>query len=106
LNALIQLCAYNARKRNLEFALSRQQFLTLVTTDCHYCGEPPHAVKKRTYIGTFAVNGIDRVDNAHGYVVGNVVSCCPQCNKAKGTLSADEFKAWASRVYTHSKAAR
>jgi len=69
--------------------------------DCHYCGTRPRnalahkGLRKRTKI----INGIDRIDNHQGYVYGNVVTCCAQCNYAKGCLSYADFIQWAGRVY-------
>lgn len=46
----------------------------------------------------FLYNGIDRVDSKKGYVAGNVVTCCRNCNQAKSDKSIDEFEEWAIRL--------
>ena len=49
--------------------------------------------------GRYTYNGIDRIDNALGYVIGNVTSCCGTCNKAKATMGRIDFLDWVRRVY-------
>ena len=48
-----------------------------------------------------AYNGIDRKDNALGYVEGNVVSCCKFCQYAKRDLPYEEFVAHLARAGQH-----
>ena len=43
---------------------------------------------------TYIYNGIDRIDSDKGYKIGNVVSCCKQCNYAKGKQSQPNFIEW------------
>lgn len=85
-----------ARVRKREFNLGREEFRALVTANCTYCGFPPRHIK-RTKISTFTYNGIDRIDNAVGYVPGNVETCCADCNNAKGKRSKAEFLSWLAR---------
>lgn len=82
-----------ALKRGKEWSLSSDEAYDLITGACHYCGAPAEWPRTR--------NGIDRVDNAAGYVPGNCVSCCATCNSAKGTMSVAEFREWARRLYEH-----
>ena len=91
----------SANKREYEFTLTLDEFTLLIQSSCYYCGiEPKRDVSiKRT--GKFLVNGIDRVDNTLGYLNENCVSCCTQCNTAKGTLSHEEFLEWIKKVYAH-----
>lgn len=49
----------------------------------------------------FVYNGIDRVNNAKGYVTGNVVSCCKNCNLMKKNMSADAFIAHVRRIASY-----
>jgi hypothetical protein len=57
---------------------------------CHYCGRE---VEQRL--------GLDRVDNAKGYVPGNVVQCCTACNLMKASHSVDEWTVHMERVLDH-----
>jgi hypothetical protein len=79
---------YNAKKRQLDFDLSLEEFTTLATQNCHYCGTPPR-VKKRTY--KTKLNGVDRKERDKGYTVANCVPCCSICNLMKGRLSYQQF---------------
>ena len=69
----------NAKKTNRKWALSRQQFATLIHAPCHYHGCHTEAL------------GIDRVNNLGHYTIDNCVPCCERCNCMKGELTYDEF---------------
>jgi hypothetical protein len=96
--------AYRNRTRNkrLGFSISFQEFSELTARPCHYCGDPPSnkwARSNRNRLnGDYVYNGIDRVDNALGYIRGNVVPCCRQCNSAKNTLALARFDQWIQKV--------
>lgn len=88
---------YSAKKRGLPWTLSKDEFTTLVTGTCYYCGGPPTA---REYRGKITVyNGIDRVDNSGGYTAINTVSCCYICNRAKSNLPLSTFITWVKAAY-------
>ena len=80
-----------AKARGFSFALTRDEFDSLVFGDCFLCG-------------TAGPNGLDRVDNILGYSVGNCRSCCKHCNYAKGALPLDLFLEWASRLAANKEA--
>ena len=89
----------SARRRGLAWELNGEEFDKLTAQDCSYCGCPPSAVQRTgRSSGEFVYSGIDRVDNALGYVIGNVVPCCSVCNHAKKDMSHDEFMAWVTRL--------
>lgn len=69
----------NAIKRNIEFSLSFNQFLTFWDSQCHYCGTKIEGV------------GVDRVDSSIGYEIKNCVPCCKTCNYMKLNLSLSDF---------------
>ena len=90
--ALLTRYKGNAVSRNLSWGLTDDQFYELISKDCHYCGIPPCTLQKsRRLVGELLYNGVDRKDNAQGYKVGNVVSCCKFCQYAKRSLPYDEF---------------
>lgn len=92
----------NAKNRRIAFDLSEDRMRTLLGQNCSYCGCTPSTVARtRSGYGEFVYNGVDRVNNDLGYVEGNVVPCCNQCNIAKQGLSAPEFLEWARRVVHH-----
>lgn len=68
-----------AKSRGLAFELTMDQFMSFWGKPCFYTGRPIASI------------GLDRVDNAKGYVMGNVVPCCLAANKAKMQMSHDEF---------------
>lgn len=88
-----------ALDRDKEFHLHREEFLSLICLNCHYCGTPPtiRPVKNR-YYGVPSVNGLDRRDNNKGYFLDNVIPCCSLCNYAKKELTYDEFISWLDRI--------
>lgn len=92
-----------AKRRNIEFNLSKEYFKFLVKQDCYYCGvEPIRIIKTTANNGSFICNGIDRVDNSKGYIKGNVVSCCKRCNQSKNNMTIQEFLDWINHIYNHS----
>jgi hypothetical protein len=73
-----------------------------MATLCDYCGRHPETyTRPKNANGGFKYNGIDRVVNSVGYTLENCVPCCSNCNRAKSTLSRQEFIAWAHRVKKH-----
>lgn len=97
----------NARYRGFEFGLEVSEFRMITQAACHYCGADPDNQHKpaRATRGAlnYVYNGIDRVDNAKGYVAGNMVACCKACNRAKSDMPQGEFLAWIDRLTNHRK---
>ena len=84
--------------------VSLDTFLTLSQLPCYYCGSLPTRAwnlvssrKGRNHSqyqideGTFTYNGLDRLDSSIGHSLGNVVSCCWDCNLMKGKKTVREF---------------
>lgn len=89
-----------AKKRNLEFTLTYDEFISLIDMRCVYCGSlPKNSYTRHTEI-PFIYQGIDRIDNKIGYIKENCVPCCHQCNWSKGTMSKTDFLEWIRMVYT------
>jgi hypothetical protein len=86
----------SANLKQLEFAISLEEFKDIVNKPCHYCG----ILRDR---GTEQFNGIDRIDSSIGYLVGNCVSCCPMCNYMKNTMSGDVFIRRIHHILTYNK---
>jgi len=76
----------DARKRNLPYSLTRDQFVSFWKQPCSYCGDPIETI------------GLDRVDNSKGYSFDNVVSCCKVCNSMKSHLSVKDFVVKCDRI--------
>ena len=99
INHLILQYKRHALNRNLSFNLSYSKFSKLIAGNCVYCGQPPSNIKvtKNCKEG-FVYSGIDRINSARGYVVGNVGACCSLCNRAKNNMSLTDFKKWVLRL--------
>lgn len=74
-----------AKKRNLEWNLTLEEYKSLLIPNmCHYCEAP---------VSVYGV-GLDRLDNEKGYVWGNVEPCCAGCNKLKSDLLTHSEMLW------------
>lgn len=100
-------CSYRKRaeRRGMEFTINREQFVGLAESACRYCGIGPSNrinsikyMKSHKYIRKWVYNGLDRKDSLRGYTPDNVVPCCIRCNKAKLTMTVQEFGEWITLV--------
>jgi len=90
----------NAKSRGFNFNIDFDYAVSIMKSDCHYCGiEPSNTYMKSYYNATY--NGIDRVDNTKGYEMDNVVSCCKMCNIAKNNNTEEDFLNWNKRLYNY-----
>lgn len=89
-----------AKKKDLEFSLTIEEFKTISKSNCNYCGSEPSLRNRK---GEILINGVDRVDNNKGYVLTNCVPCCTICNMAKSDLSSTEFHKWILRLVSFNK---
>jgi hypothetical protein len=78
---------YNASKRNINFNLSEEKFINLISEKCYYCGIEGLNEK----YNTVGAGGIDRLDSNKDYTIDNCVSCCGQCNIMKLNYTEKEF---------------
>lgn len=100
-------CVYkkNAKYKGKEFTIEFDEFYKLIKSNCHYCGKKPSKTFKEKCYKTgkkfypFCYNGIDRVDNKLGYVTGNCVPCCSECNAMKSNLPLKKFKNQVSKIF-------
>ncbi len=91
----------SAKKRNYKFELEESYFQKLTKENCFYCGKEPMQVKNnKECFGKYIYNGIDRIDNAKGYTIDNVVACCKICNSAKNNMTMVKFKQWIKDIYS------
>lgn len=67
-----------AKQRGLDFSLDFETYQKIISQGCFYCGENKN-------------NNLDRKDNSKGYVLENVVPCCPDCNFSKRKRSVNAF---------------
>jgi hypothetical protein len=96
-----------AKRRGYPFELSLEQFRFVTQQACRYCGIEPRQTSTVRNKGssseevahrTYRYNGIDRIDNSVGYLVSNCIPCCKTCNRAKHTMTQEEFMAWIERL--------
>ena len=80
-----------AKIRGLVVDISYDEYLYTVSEPCYYCG----GVLPETG------HGVDRINSAFGYLVGNVRPCCTKCNQAKWDMTESEFKEWSLRLFNH-----
>lgn len=80
------LLKQNAKKRNLECSITREQFEEVSKQPCCYC-------KGILDVDSGWGSHIDRLDNSLGYTFENSISCCDFCNRIKqDLLTLDETK--------------
>ncbi len=76
-----------AKRKQLEFALTESQFISLVTTDCFHCGKSWQSESRRVNNKLIPMLTVDRLDSNVGYISSNCVSSCKICNTIKMDLS-------------------
>jgi hypothetical protein len=84
----------SAKRRNMTFDLTRNEFITFWQKPCHYCDAPINTI------------GIDRKYNNIGYTLDNCLSCCITCNRGKRESTYEEYiehckrmaKKWADAI--------
>lgn len=97
-NSLIYRYKYGSRLKKRAFRISRRQCVFLFQSNCHWCGSNPSGILLNPRAnGAYIYNGIDRIDNSRGYIIGNVVSCCAICNRLKGSLTVADW----NRIQDH-----
>jgi len=95
-----RFCEYrsNARRRQIKFALSVEEFNQIVSQPCHYCGG-----YSSEFIENSRGNGIDRKNSDTGYIKSNCVPCCAMCNFTKNKMPYKDFLLYIRRLYETSK---
>lgn len=68
----------SANKRQIVFELTVDEFTSITSHPCVYCG------------GTNRI-GVDRKDSSSGYTIDNVQPCCGICNLMKFTHDEETF---------------
>ena len=76
----------SAKTRNIEYLLTDDEAMLLLTSVCFYCGEQEQQI------------GIDRLNSDIGYQKDNCVSCCSMCNRMKQIYTDAEFIARCKKI--------
>jgi hypothetical protein len=104
-------------RRGWDFDLSIPQMQCIAQMPCAYCGQEPSNVHRLKYkVGgkyqrgvapemELRYSGLDRVDSSKGYVPGNVVPCCGECNGMKSKLPLEDFFALIERIRANNSSA-
>jgi hypothetical protein len=90
-----------AKRAGREFTLTRDEFVQIIFSDCHYCGCPPaqvRNVKGKGKSSVITMNGVDRKNNDVGYTPENCVSACKMCNFMKRAHSYEDFLAHVFKI--------
>lgn len=105
INLVFSLYKTKARKRNISFDLSRNEFEDYIFRTCFYCGEEPSNYLRghESGIRKIEYTGIDRVDPSKGYEKNNCVPCCFICNRAKSDLSLNEWLSYVKRISSYQR---
>lgn len=90
--SLYSYYTYSSKKRNKEFQLTKEQFQEIIENDCYLCGNPNSDINN---------NGIDRLDNEIGYILGNCRPCCSSCNYMKRDYRMIDFLSHVNKIYDH-----
>lgn len=90
----------DATKDGKSWELTFEQFDSIISKPCFYCGASPekagHPIVRKTI--QLHWNGVDRFENEIGYNLQNCVPCCSICNYMKRCLSAEAFIHHCQRV--------
>ncbi len=86
-----------AKQREIEFTLTKEQFGIAISKPCFYCD---NLLGQKSVSGS----GLDRLDSNLGYTESNVVSCCIICNQMKSNcLTVEETKVAAQAIINFRK---
>lgn len=100
-------------RRGWDCHLTLPQIKAVMKVPCSYCGKEPSNIHRLRYKvdGKYRRgvdpsmevrwSGLDRVDSTKGYIPGNVVPCCRECNRMKTDFPVDVFYALIERIRSH-----
>ena len=88
-----------AKKRNIEFKLTKNDVKKFIKGKCYYCGDSPKKKLHHYSKLEISVHGIDRKDNNKGYNLKNCVTCCTICNRMKMEKELGLFLAQCEKIY-------
>lgn len=92
INALYNTYKNNSLAKNVIFDLKKDEFFELISMNCYYCDQPPSKIAKAVSMLTASkYNGIDKMYPQLGYVIGNCVPCCWECNRIKSNIPYNLF---------------
>ncbi len=93
-NSNYSLYKSSAKKRDIIFNLSKDEYFEIIQNNCYICGSKPS--------DTF-ICGIDRVDSDKEYSTDNCRACCKDCNYMKNNYKLDYFLNKLKEIYNNLK---
>jgi hypothetical protein len=96
LNQKYQEIKHGAKVRSIPFLLTHEEHTKLILDACFYCGKLSGIGDEE---GNTYFNGVDRVDNEKGYIIGNCIACCFICNRMKHVLPVKDFIEHIAKIY-------
>ena len=92
-------CSYNqyrnkAVNMGIEFSITIDDYTAITSTNCYICGKEN---------GENNENGMDRLDNKHGYTIQNIKACCAECNCMKIDYDFQDILLKFASIYQHYK---
>lgn len=102
-NYLFSGYSRRAKEKNLDFELNKEEFVSLISKNCHFCGTRPNSELIILKISPWGIlyNGVDRLDNTLGYSIDNCVPACKDCNHAKSIYTKDFFLEHIEKIYNN-----
>lgn len=94
---------YNAKKRDINFNISKKDVENIIFKPCYYCGVIGGNTSNLIKNKPIKYNGIDRHDNFVGYQVENIVPCCGTCNIMKNNKSYRYFINHIEKIFNNLK---
>ena len=76
----------SAKRRNIAFVLTYEEFMTLWQKPCWYASCPIDTI------------GLDRIVNAKGYSIDNVIPCCATHNKMRMEMDREAYLLECNRI--------
>lgn len=106
INEIMRSYRSHAKTLSKEYLLTLEEVISLIESNCHYCGCEPSRLK--AYSTKYAsieyyYNGIDRRNNNEGYTKENCVPCCTRCNFQKREMEYDDFLIHVKRIVDNLK---
>lgn len=90
-----------AKKKSIDFNLTKAEFKELTSSDCYYCNEKPSMLYRHKQTNTterekenseYWYNSLDRIDSTKGYTLDNIRPSCKCCNIMKWNHTEEFFK--------------
>lgn len=106
MSTFVAIYRSQCRRVSKEWALSDDEAMRLFRGNCFYCGRPPSRPLRVGDETCEKRNGIDRVDSRLGYISGNCVSCCTDCNRIKYTMTVGQLAEMVTKIETRTRRGR